>query len=107
DGARSSLIESCIVEALVGGRVVDALDVPDDAIEALGDALVAADPALELRVELACAMCDQRWSPVVDPALYFWQELAAAGTQILDDVHALAVGYGWSEAEVLELSARR
>lgn len=85
----------------------DPLALADDVIEQVGDALLAADPQAEVRVDLTCAVCGHAWSPVLDPVPFFWRELTAASAQILDDVHQLAAGYGWSEEEVLRLSSCR
>jgi hypothetical protein len=107
EGARRSLIDSCVVEAHEGERTIAPLDLPEDVLDAVGEAILAADPAAEVRVPLDCATCGHAWAPVLDPLLFFCAELTAASVQILDDVHHLAVGYGWSEPEVLNLSASR
>jgi hypothetical protein len=107
EGARESLIRDCVLEASAGGEAIDPLELPEDVIAAVGEAIVAADPATEMRIDLACATCGLDWTPVLDIALFFWAELTASSIQILDDVHILAGGYGWSEPEVLALSARR
>ena len=107
DGARRSLIESCLVAAHRGEEVVEPLALPEGVLEQVGDALLEADPRSEMRVDLTCAGCSHAWAPVLDPVLFFWRELAATSVQIIDDVHQLATGYGWSEEEVLRLSSRR
>jgi hypothetical protein len=105
--ARRSLIASCVVEATRDGAPleVDALD--DEALEAIGEAIVAADPQVEVRLELECAGCGHAWSPILDMTLFMWRELAATSVQLLDEVHELAAGYGWSEPQILSLSSRR
>jgi hypothetical protein len=107
DGARRSLIGSCVLEARSGKRKLDVGSLSDEVLEQVGEAIVAADPQSEVRIELTCAGCGHEWMPVLDIALFFWRELSAASVQILDDVHQLATGYGWSEEEVLRLSSRR
>jgi hypothetical protein len=44
---------------------------------------------------------------VFDVADYLWQELHAWAKDVLRSVHALAVAYGWREADVLALSPTR
>jgi hypothetical protein len=105
--ARRSLIAGCVVSARRRGRRVDPLKLAPDVLEAVGEALVAADPSLEVRVGLTCAGCGLEWAPVIDVAQFFWKELVTASVQIVDDVHQLATAYGWSEPEVLSLSSRR
>jgi hypothetical protein len=60
-----------------------------------------------LRLELACAVCDETWLFDFDPAAFVWEEIEARATGLLDDVHALACAYGWSEREILTLSDTR
>jgi hypothetical protein len=108
EAARRSLIESCIVSAVRGeDEPLDPLALPDAVICEVGDALLEADPQAEVRVDLTCAGCGHQWAPVFDPVLFLWRELTTTSQQILDDVHQLATGYGWSEEEVLRLSSRR
>lgn len=105
--ARMSLVRSCVVSASCSGEVVDPLAVPDDVLFAVGEAIVEADPMTEVRVPMACASCGLEWQPVLDIVVFAWRELSLASEQLLDEVHQLAVGYGWTEAQVLELSSRR
>jgi hypothetical protein len=105
--ARASLIHACVVATNADGAPVDPLTLDAAVLEQLGEALVAADPAVEMRVPMSCAKCGCEWAPVLDPVEFFWRELAATSVQLLDDVHELALGYGWSEPQVLELSSRR
>ena len=44
--------------------------------------------------------------PLDVPGL-FWIELRSLARRLLSDVHELASRYGWSESEILGLSARR
>jgi len=105
--ARLALIDRCVVEARAGSVEIDPADLPDEVLDGVGEAILAAAPGAELRVELTCAQCGHAWAPVLDPVLFMWQELSGASAQMLDDVHQLAAAYGWTEADVLSLSARR
>ncbi|HWT95329.1 MAG TPA: hypothetical protein VN238_20200 [Solirubrobacteraceae bacterium] len=105
--ARMSLVRSCVVSCSYEGSAVDPLAAPDELLEALGEAIIEAEPMTEVRVPMACAACGLEWRPVLDIALFAWRELSRAGEQLLDEVHQLAMGYGWTEAQVLELSSRR
>ncbi|WP_028066867.1 hypothetical protein [Solirubrobacter soli] len=105
--ARAALISACVTHASYAGDPVDPLDVPDTVVAAVGEALLAADPGCELRVPLACAGCSLEWSPVLDIVHYLWRELATSSSHLLDEIHHLAKGYGWTEDHVLTLSSRR
>ena len=94
--SRRGLLERC-----VAGELSDAV------LAALPDALAAADPQADVRVDLDCAVCGHRWASPFDIAAYLWTELEACARRLLYDVHALALAYGWSEAEVLAVSPGR
>jgi hypothetical protein len=76
-------------------------------VEGLGDRLAEADPLAEIRVDLRCPSCDHGWDEDLDLGALVWVELDAMARRLLLDVHQLATAYGWSEAEILELSPLR
>jgi len=61
----------------------------------------------EIVVALTCAECRHSWTPVLDVPALVWEELEAAARSLLDDIHLLACGYGWSERDILALSPGR
>jgi hypothetical protein len=61
----------------------------------------------EQRVELACPTCGHAWQAQLDVAEFLWAGVNTAAGRLLEDVHALAAACGWSEGDVLALSARR
>jgi hypothetical protein len=73
----------------------------------VAEALAAADPLAALDVELACAECGSRYSEPFDIVTCFWKEIEAAAWRAALDVHLLASTYGWSEKQVLSMSAAR
>jgi len=105
--ARRALIAGCVVSATDDGQPVDPLALGAGLLERLGEALVAADPQAEVRVPVQCAGCAAEWSPVFDVTHFLWNELTATSVQLLDEVHQLAVAYGWSEEQILRLPSRR
>lgn len=107
ESARQALISGCVSAADKDGGAVDPLELDDVLLERIGAAIVAADPQAEVGVTMSCAGCGNEWTPVLDIAEYFWRELLTTGVQLLDEVHELAIGYGWSEEQVLRLSSRR
>lgn len=76
------------------------------ALAALGEALLAADPMMDLRFSVTCG-CGHRWTTLLDPGVFVWSEVSAAAVRLLREVDRLARAYGWSEAEILEMSAAR
>jgi hypothetical protein len=105
--ARLALIRGCVRSAVRDGETIDGATLDDGELTRLGEALVESDPQAEVVVTMRCAACGEELSAVLDIAEFFWREITTASVQLLDDIHQLAVGYGWSEAQVLGLSARR
>ena len=54
-----------------------------------------------------CADCGLESVLPLDMPALVWAEIEAQVSALLQDVHALAASYGWTEADVLELSPRR
>jgi hypothetical protein len=101
------LRERVLVAAERGGEPVAATELSAAALVALDDALEAADPLGDPRVAVTCLSCAQGWTAPLDLAAVLWDELDAWARRTLRDVHSLARAYGWSEAAILALSARR
>lgn len=74
---------------------------------AVSQRMEALEPAASLTFEVKCPDCGNTWSAAVDVASVLWSELQVAAERTLLEVDALARAYGWSEAEVLSLSAIR
>ena len=71
------------------------------------DRLVEHLPHLEHTFELACVACGHSWCEGFDAGEYLWAEIRASARRLLLEVHLLAGAYGWSEADVLSMSASR
>lgn len=71
------------------------------------EALAAADPMAEIRLSFECPSCATNFEESLDLPTFVWAELEALARRLLSDVHRLASAYGWSEREILGLSAAR
>lgn len=85
---------------------------PDEALSEEVLAQVAshvakADPLAEVLIALQCAACGFRWQEVFDIESFLWAKVSAAARRLLREVHVLALAYGWSEVEIMSLSAVR
>jgi hypothetical protein len=80
---------------------------PNDVVETLSRAMLEADPPAEIILVFSCQGCARRWEMLFDIAHFFWNEIAAEARRLLREIDALARAYGWSEREILSLSARR
>lgn len=107
DSARTCLLDRCVVRAEQAGAVLAPAQLPESALVALGAAVQAADPQAITELSLTCPACQHAWTSLFDVGGFLWTELHAWAQRLLREVHALAMHYGWSEADILALSPRR
>ncbi len=60
-----------------------------------------------MRFELSCPACGHGWLTPLDAPGYLWREIETQARRLLHEVHALASAYGWREADILAMTARR
>lgn len=72
-----------------------------------GQALEAADPLADVQLDVACHACGHTTPATLDPGSVVWTDVQRHARALLEQVHALARAYGWSEPEVLALGAAR
>ena len=101
------VIAGCTIEARHGDRVVPAHELPDGVVEAVAERMSEADPQADVNVALQCPVCGHEWQAMFDVAAFLWREIDVWAKRSLDEVHALAYAYGWSEADILAMSAPR
>ncbi len=99
EDGRRALLRRCLL--------AEAGELPDDLIETIEERMAEADPQARVLLDLSCPACSRRWQAPFDIDAYFWSELDAWARRTLREVHALASAYGWSEAEILGMSAPR
>lgn len=97
---RRLLAERCLVDA-------DGVDLSDDLLTNVADALADMDPQAEILLDLACPSCGRTWQLAFDIVSYLWREISAEALRLLQQVHTLARAYGWREADILSMSAAR
>jgi hypothetical protein len=100
------ILEQCVVELAPAATDVSP-GLSPDTLDALSRAMLQADPAAEITLALECPACALRWETGFDVADFFWHELADEARRLLREVDGIARAYGWSEREILALSARR
>jgi hypothetical protein len=54
-----------------------------------------------------CPACGHQWRALFDVAAFLWREIDAWAKRSLNEVHALASAYGWSQRDILSMSASR
>jgi hypothetical protein len=105
--ARSLLARRCVVRASEAGQPRDADDLPGWMLERLAEYLAACDPLADVQLAMSCPTCGGSWQAPLDIGAFVWLEVTAAARRLLDEVHALALAYGWREADVLAMTATR
>ena len=99
DEMRSQLFAQCVTH---GPDELPA-EIVNLAIVRMGEA----DPQADVEVDLSCPECRHVWQTGFDIVTYLWSELHTWAGQMLREVHLLASSYGWSEADILNMSAPR
>jgi hypothetical protein len=107
DSRREALLLQCIVEARRDGAALPATDLPTELLARCGNALAEVDPQADIQLALTCVECGEHWNAPFDPAGFLWHEIESWAERMLREVHVLASAYGWSEADILALSAAR
>jgi hypothetical protein len=103
DRRRRSLAERCILETRPG----EPAQLPEAVITAMSERMAEVAPLADVWFALTCPACGHQWQAPFDIASYLWAEVEAWSYRTLQEVHSLARAYGWSEAEILGLSAWR
>jgi hypothetical protein len=101
DSAARSLLALCVSPA----RGPESFELP--ALTELSTQLERLDPGAMVSFALVCPACRHSWSATVDVGEAFWAELQRAAEKILVDIDVLARAYGWTEEDVLGMSATR
>ena len=104
DEARAALALRCLIP-LAGAELPQWLDA--DGVDAVGAAMAGIDPAGDPFVALHCAACGTDWEAPLDIAGILAEEIESAADALLDEIHALAHAYHWSETAILALSQER
>jgi hypothetical protein len=79
----------------------------EEQLDEIGEKMAEADPLAEILTEFNCPACTAACKGALDLPAFLWTEIEAEVRRLLHDVHLLASGYGWTEAEILALSEPR
>jgi hypothetical protein len=80
---------------------------PREALTAIGAAIAERDTDAHTELAASCPSCGHGWNALFDIGSFLWREIDAYCQRLLRHVHELASAYGWSEQEILGLSAQR
>jgi hypothetical protein len=105
--SKTLLFGRCIAGAFRQGECISAKELPDEVLNAVIEEMARLDPIASIKLEISCPSCGHEWSMLFDISSFFWKEISSWALRMLREVHILAQAYGWSEAEILELSPLR
>ena len=103
---REALMHRCIIEARQNGELFDQ-SLPPEVVAICVRALAECDPQSDVQLALTCPDCGHIWEALFDIAAYLWREVESWAQRTVREVHLLASRYGWTEGEILGLSAAR
>ena len=104
---RSLMLNRCLSEARYNGMEQKVEELPKAIVEEVMERMSVADPQADVKLNLECPSCRNRWLAPFDILSFFWSEVETWARRLLREVHLLARAYGWSEAEILAMSALR
>ena len=107
DSGVTALIKRSIISIDLGGKPCNFADLPQHAVDALGQKIATLDPQAEIRINLTCPECSHQWQVLFDITSFLWTEINNWAEHTLRTVHRLAKAYGWTETEILNLSPVR
>jgi hypothetical protein len=84
-----------------------ATELPASVEQALMQRMSEEDPQADIRMLLSCPACSHQWEALFDIAAYLWAEVQQWAVRMLQEVSLLAKAYGWSERDILSMSAQR
>jgi hypothetical protein len=108
--AKRRLLERCLIHVESQHKKVGRVsveDLPESLLTAIQKRMAAADSQAEVQLSLVCPACGHSWLAPFDILAFFWKELTTWAHRTLQEVHLLAMEYGWQEAEILSLSPWR
>lgn len=105
--AQQRLLQRCVLAAYHHQEEEAASQLPPEVVTAIVEQMGLADPQGDLQLALSCPSCDYQWQAAFDIESFFWTEINAWAHRMLREVHSLASAYGWREADILAMSARR
>lgn len=108
DDFAQALLDRCVLRVeSEGGATCTIDDLPDSVAEALSARMDLLEPGANVSFDLTCPECGAQSSIGMDCGDVLWSELQVKAERLLLDVDALARAYGWTEPQVLALSATR
>ncbi|MEJ2416715.1 MAG: hypothetical protein P8Y45_07255 [Exilibacterium sp.] len=109
DEQRKSLLHRCVksVKKQSSQKPVKIASLNTDIEQYIVKEMAKADPYADIQIALECPECKKHWSQTFDILTFLWGEIQDWAKRLLQDIHTIALNYGWSERDILAMSARR
>lgn len=107
EAAEQQMLARCVLDVRKGDEQVPAEALPASVAAAVIQMMSEVDPQAEVLLDVACPACAATTPAPFDIVSHVWTELSAWAMRMLSEVHVLASAYGWSEADILAMSAVR
>jgi hypothetical protein len=106
--AAVALLERCVESVLSpSGEALQLPDLPRDVGTGIREWMSLELESAEALLEVVCDVCDHQFQVPFDIASFLLSDVDSWAGNVLREIHVLASAHGWTEAEVLALSARR
>ncbi len=111
--AAQDLLQRCVLEIRGQGRTSEGeamaavKDLPASTCDLLEQRMSEIDAQAQVQLNIECPSCGRMARAAFDIVTHLWAELDVWARGILADVNDIARHYGWSEAQILALSATR
>lgn len=105
--ARRALLQLCLIKGCGQDGTIVITELPLSAETSFSEFVQQCDPGAESVIELACPNCQRVWNETFDIVSLLWTDLNELACRLLHEVHDLASAYGWTEENILNLSAAR
>jgi hypothetical protein len=103
----TKLLSDCILDISANGKKYRADELPGSVFEALEQRMREEDPQADISIKINCPVCLHQWDARFDIVSYLWAEINNWAQRIMQEVYLLARAFGWSEKDILDMSARR
>jgi len=101
------MILDCVMEVTQNGLVLQPGILPETVLEALEQRMSEEDPQADIRMNLVCTACTNKWEIRFDIGGFLWTEIDHWAYRLMDEVAVLARAFGWPEKDIVNMSARR
>ena len=101
------LLGKIVTECKFKGNLCEISELPETILTALDHRLEVEDQQADIIMSVQCMSCNHQWDIQFDIMSYLWTEICSWVRHLLQDVGALARTYGWSEMDILSMSAAR